>query len=315
MKDKIKSLNKYITPIFYILLIVFIFFYIQKLNWSILETIKIAWIPLLIATILTIFFRYWGAIVWMEILKTLGAKDIKKNRLELFNVYSKAWLGRYIPGTAPWILGKIYFASKLGVSKNKLAVSSLLEGILQILVTFTSAILILLIDPKVVEFLKSDYIILISIILIFSILTLYPKNFNRIIKIIYKIIKKKEFKNEHKVTNKSVYYGAFLFLIGTIINGISFFFVAKSLYPQLGYENMLFILSASNLASAISMVAIFAPSGVGVREGIQIAMLSAVMPIQIATVIAIFTRIWSISIDFIFYGINALLTKLNKVVK
>ena len=315
MKDKIKSLNKYITPIFYILLIVFIFFYIQKLDWSILETIKIAWIPLLIATILTIFFRYWGAIVWMEILKTLGAKDIKKNRLELFNVYSKAWLGRYIPGTAPWILGKIYFASKLGVSKNKLAVSSLLEGILQILVTFTSAILILLIDPKVVEFLKSDYIILISIILIFSILTLYPKNFNRIIKIIYKTIKKKEFKNEHKVTNKSVYYGAFLFLIGTIINGISFFFVAKSLYPQLGYENMLFILSASNLASAISMVAIFAPSGVGVREGIQIAMLSAVMPIQIATVIAIFTRIWSISIDFIFYGINALLTKLNKVVK
>lgn len=308
MKTKLK---RTIGPVFYLLLIVFVALYIKDLDWSKTQDINVQWSYILIASIISLAFRYWGALIWMKILSTLGAKNLKENTIELLHVYSKSWLGRYIPGTAPWILGKIYFASRLGVSKNKLAVSSLLEGILQIVVTFTSALLILSIDPRVREFLTPEYTMILVILLVGSLIILIPKIFNKIISLIYRVIKKKPFDKSHAATNQSIFYGGGMYLIGSIINGISFFFVAKAIFPDLGYENILYVLSVSNLASAISMLAIFAPSGIGVREGIQIAMLSVVMPIEIATVVAVVTRIWSVVIDLIFFGINQAASKIH----
>src|SRR5690606_15773151 len=116
-----------------------------------------------IATLLAMAFRYWGAFIWLAILRTLGATRLRQNLSQLLHVYAKSWLGRYIPGTAPWILGKIYFASKLGVSKNKLAVSSLLEGGLQIIVTLVIAVGILLLDPKVDSVITAELKVLMAL--------------------------------------------------------------------------------------------------------------------------------------------------------
>ncbi len=296
---------KVIGPLFYVALVVFLFIYVQRLDWSVLSGIQISWLYVSVAIIIALVARYWGAFIWIVLLKNLGANNLGQQLLPLLYVYAKSWLGRYIPGTAPWILGKIYFASKLGVSKNKLAVSSLLEGGLQILVTLVIAIVILLFDSRVSKVINTQLEIIMVVTLLVGVITVLPPVFNRLFALVFKLIKRKAFPAQHYATTKTIAQGTGLYVIGSLIGGLSFFFIAKAVYAPLQYTDLLFVLGLSNLANAASMLAIFAPSGIGVREGIQVVLLSLIMPVEFALLIAVITRIWSIVVDFLFFGIAA----------
>lgn len=295
---------------FYGLLLLFAVRFFQTLDWSKLEGISVSWTYVLIASVLALVFRYWGAYIWTVLLRTLGATNVRFSR-ELIYVYAKSWLGRYIPGTAPWILGKIYFASQKGISKNKLAVSSLLEGLLQVVVTLALAILILLLDARTTEIIDSSLKALLVVALLGCVVVLLPPVFNGVIKLAYRLVKKKTFDTAHAATRRSIATGSLLYLIATLVGGLSFFFIAKAVYPELAYSDMLFVLGVSNLASAVSMLAIFAPSGIGVREAIQVALLALIMPAEIALVIAIVTRLWGIIIDLLFYLLSLIHTRIT----
>lgn len=302
VSPKTKSILNRVVPItFYLLLGVFLVLYLQSIDFSKLDSITISWGYVIIASIISLGFRYWGAYIWFVILKSLGAKNLNDVRGLLY-VYAKSWLGRYIPGTAPWILGKIYFASKHGISKNKLAVSSLLEGLLQIVIIMAIAFGVLLLDTRLSS-INLELRIFLTATLIGCLVLLIPAVFNKVIAVLYKIIRKKNVTEEHRVDNKTVAKGAGLYFIGSIVNAVSFFFIAKAIYPEISTSDFLFIVGVTNLANAASMLAFFAPSGIGVREGIQIALLSIIMPTEFALVISVVIRLWSIVLDLIFFGL------------
>lgn len=71
---------------------------------------------------------------------------------------------------------------------------------------------------------------------------------------------------------------------------------------ELPWSQVFFVMGASSLAGAVSMLAVFAPGGIGVREGVQIALLSVVMPTEFALVVAVATRLHSVLVDLAFYG-------------
>ncbi|NCC88528.1 MAG: FAD-binding protein, partial [Clostridia bacterium] len=199
-----------------------------------------------------------------------------------------------------------------GISKNKLAVSSLLEGSLQIIVQFLFALVLLIFDTRL-NIISNNIKVIIGLGILACLTVLIPRVFNRIVSVAYKLVKHKDFSDEHTATGKTIAKGFGLYVVGSLISSLSLFFVAKALYPELGYEHIFFVMGASTLAGAVSMVAIFAPSGIGVREGIQLALLSIIMPTEIALVITIVTRLWSVVIDLVFFGISALLYKYKEI--
>lgn len=311
MKNSLKHSSKYgtflkssIPYIFYTLLLIFLVLYIQNIDFQSLRNLKINWSLVLLATLFGIVTRYWGAYIWLVILKGLGAKKLN-NKAELIYIYAKSWLARYIPGTAPWILGKIYFASKQGISKNKLAVSSMLEGAIQVTVVMVLGFILLIFDSRL-DILDDSLKALMVIVIAVSMVALVPAIFNRIMAAFYKIVRKKQFAKEHYANKEIIAKGASLYVIGAILNGISFFYISKSIFPDLDFSNMLFLIGAMSLAGAASMLAFFAPSGLGVREGILLVLLGLIMPAEYALVITVFTRLWSILVDLIFYAISFL---------
>jgi uncharacterized membrane protein YbhN (UPF0104 family) len=292
--------------LFYALLLVFLALYLQTINWQALRNVEISWGYFVIATIFALVTRYFGAYIWFVILKSLGAGDIH-NKVQLIFVYAKSWLGRYIPGTAPWILGKIYFASQHGVSKNKLAVSSLLEGALQIAVLMALSVVMLAFDHRL-DVVDGRLKLVMIIILAGCIVAMIPRVFNFIITRAYSLLRKKKLATEHLATNKTILKGSFLFSIAAILNGFSLFFIAKTVYPQLGLEELLFVMSVGNLAGAAGMLAVFAPSGIGVRESIQLVLLSLIMPPELALLVTVITRVWGVAVDFLFFALTKLAT-------
>jgi len=312
ISPKLLTLLKTAIPfLFYTLLIIFLVLYLRSIHWEELRTVRIAWQYLLIATFFGLATRFFGAFIWFVILKNLGAGKIA-NKVELIYVYAKSWMGRYIPGTAPWILGKIYFASKQGVSKNKLAVSSLLEGALQIAVLMALSVVMLASDHRL-DVVDSRLKIAMLSVLFLCIIAMIPRVFNTIISLAYRLLRKKTLAKEHLATNQTILKGAALFALAALLNGISLFFIAKTVYPALGSDELLFIMGVGNLAGAAGMLAVFAPSGIGVREGIQLLLLGIIMPPELALVVTIMTRVWGIGVDFLFFGVTKLITLVAKV--
>ncbi len=298
-----RSLVTKVFPfIFYGLLFVFFAIYLQSIDYSVFKDIEFNWWFLVISFVFGMFFRYWTAYIWVVLLRSLGAKNVRLTR-ELLYVYAKSWLGRYIPGTAPWILGKIYFASQQGISKNKLAVSSLLEGALQIAVLLAISLLLLISDSRL-DVIGSQYKLLMILGLIGCAVSLLPPVFNFIVALAYRIFKRKTLSSEHYASSGTISIGAGMYAFGALINGLSLFFIAKAMYPELEYEQLSFVIGVGTLAGAVSMLAVFAPSGLGVREGIQLALLSIIMPTEIALIVTVSTRLLSIVCDGTFYGIS-----------
>lgn len=300
-------LIKIFPVIFYGLLFVFLVIYLQSIDYSVFRDIELHWWYLVVAFMFGLFFRYWSAYIWVVLLKNLGAKGVRLGR-DLLYVYAKSWLGRYIPGTAPWILGKIYFASKYGISKNKLAVSSLLEGALQITVLLAISLLLLISDARL-DVIGSQYKILMIFGLLGCFISLLPPVFNFFVASAYRLFKRKTLAREHYANTRTISLGAGLYALGAFINGISLFFIAKAMYPELEYEQLSFVIGVGTLAGAISMLAVFAPSGLGVREGIQLALLSIIMPTEIALIVTVATRLLSLACDGCFYAISLLLKR------
>lgn len=306
----VKLLVKAIPYIFYTLLIIFLAVYISRIDFEQFKSVQLAWHFVIIASLLGLAMRFWQIFIWFTLLKGLGAKDLQKSTRQLIYVYAKSWLGRYIPGTAPWILGKIYFASKHGIAKSKLAVSSLLEGALQVSVVMIVAFAILIFDPRL-DVVGSTIKLLMIGVLIACIVAIWPPIFNRLISLAHKLIRKKKIDPADLASNKTVFKGAVLYIVGALLSGTALFFIAKAVYPALGYDNMLFVIGVSNLAGALGMLAIFAPSGIGVREGILLGLLSIVMPTEFALLVTVTSRLWDVALDGIFFALGkvAVITK------
>jgi len=309
--DKIntsKKLFKIFFPVlFYGVLVLFIYIYAKNLDYEVIKSAEYNWWYVVFASFFGLFARYWQIFIWYTLLSRLGASNLKDKIPDLIYVYAKSWLGRYIPGTAPWILGKIYFASKLGVSKNKLAISSLLEAGLQVAsVTFISLFLFS-VDNRLntipTELKYISFAILIAICV-----SLTPKVFNKVISILFSIMKKKSLGVEHQIGGGTILRGFLFYSIGTLSASFAFFLLTKSVYPELGYENLLFTMAAGSLAAVASMVAVFAPGGIGVREGVQLGLLRLIMPEELALLVTVLTRLWSTVMDLLFFVFSKLIS-------
>jgi glycosyltransferase 2 family protein len=308
MREAFRALSRWFGFAFYVLIAFFAVLYLSTLDWAAISQIRPNWWLIAVATALGLAARYWYAGIWVYFLKNLGAKLAPGQLVELLEVYAKSWLGRYIPGSVAWVLGKIYFASKLGISKTRLAISSFLEAVLQIVVVLITASLLLIVDPRSYE-LAGQWVWLLVATALVGLIVVWPPLLSRAVSWLYEFVKGAVLEVSSLPTNRTLVTGMLAFAVSSLISGSAFFFVAWAVDPTIGWREFLFILAASNIASAVSMVTIFAPAGLGVREAIQIAALILVMDAETAVVATILMRLLSIVWDAIFLAIAKLVRR------
>src|SRR5690606_31846738 len=118
------------------------------IDWGSLDEVSVNWWWVGAATLVALVFRFLGALVWRVVLTRLGAVQLPPF-LVLADVYARSWLARYIPGTIPWIAGKIYLAAQHGISKSRLAVSSLVEAAAQVVAVGAFSLALLALDGRI----------------------------------------------------------------------------------------------------------------------------------------------------------------------
>jgi hypothetical protein len=93
------------------------------------------------------------------------------------------------------------------------------------------------------------------------------------------------------------------FLPGPLFRMLGFWLLATSLIDIAPWQ----IMFAYPLATALGMVAIFAPGGIGVREAVLVgAMVKLGIPLPDATTVAVTARVWAAAGDIVLFGIGLL---------
>jgi len=82
-----------------------------------------------------------------------------------------------------------------------------------------------------------------------------------------------------------------LFICTWLIFGWAFYFFINSFYA-LSVEHYFFITGAFAIAGIIGFVSVFAPAGLGVREGVLIFTLSLVLTTAMSSLISLISRLW-----------------------
>lgn len=290
--------HRTLTVLFYLALSVGLYFYLRSLDWGEISQIRFNGWWLLAACVLGLGVRLWQVEIWVTALRNLGARDVVINA-RLVLIYAKSWLGRYIPGTAPWILGKIYFASRHGISTAKLAVGSIIEAGTQVAVLIVISAAALSMDARL-RVNGPEFMIAALILGLLCIVVLTPAVFNRVMTFLARRVARRANQPAVQVDLRTILVASSQYAVAALFGGLALFCLVKSVHPGVQSSDLMFVVSAACVAGAASMVAILAPAGLGVRESVLLVLLAVIVPPAVAAVLVIAARLWEVALDLLF---------------
>lgn len=278
------SIKKLIT--FIIIILVFFFFgwfvlrNLAKVNW---QEIKINIWVFIVSVLFFLCSSFIGSYAWY---KNLSAMAQKINYWYGIKVIALSQFGKYLPGKIWAIGGRVILAKKYGVRELESSATVLIEEISY----FLSAMVLFLVSLGCYRKEVIPSVVYLAFLFIpLSLLFLHPKILQKILSFGARLGKMNlELKD---LDLKRVIYSYFLYFLSLLIQSTGFFFLIKSIHP-VSFNSFFGIIGAYSLAWALSFIIIFIPAGLGIREGILVFFLKFFIPLPMATLISIFSRLW-----------------------
>lgn len=293
------NFKRILVTCFYVAVVVFVIFYFKDIEWSLILSVDVAWGYMFFSFIVRMAGLLILPIAWKILLSNFGNKLSNK---KLYSIYAQSWIGRYIPGKVAWLGGKIYFAVQEGIGKGVAVISSFLDSILQVLASMLVAA-IFFFTVKQVPALDSNLITITYIATVALIICLLPPVFNLIVGLAHRVIKRRPMESTFRMGGMPILKSTGAVALGKVLSGMAVSIIAIAVYPQITLADFFYVIAVNCSATAIGMVAIFAPAGLGVKESLQIVMLGVVFPREIVLVIVTLASLQSILGDLIFYFI------------
>lgn len=291
------------------------FFIIRYLYLNINEVsfseIEFNLLYLAISIIIYITHILINATIWFLITKqnSCDLSYFESIKIRIFSDF-----GKYIPGKI-FAYGILFYSyDQKAISKKKIIICSFQE-----LITGTvAAIIIAFVSVyfSEIEILEKYNLIFIGLAFI-CLIIIHPRILGYLSNRILKIFKREPI--EIPGNYGQVIFILFLFIISWLVFGMGFYFFINSFYSY-SISYFLFTTGAFAVAGLIGFIALFAPAGLGVREGVLVFILSYIFPAAISAVVAIISRLWMTVCElilflavFLIYSTNNLLKKKHNV--
>jgi hypothetical protein len=245
---------------------------------------------LLVSLALHIAGLLWGVLVWRLLLRWMGHPIGYR---DLARVWFVSGLGRYIPGKIWQFVGAAHLGARGGltatVTITSLAVHSGIFGIAAMLtgIYFLPSGLVPALEPQ------ADLARLLApLFLVF----------------VHPAVIRSGLAFVHRTTGRDL--GAWngrwidgvslvaLAMVSWIVIGGAFGLFVRSLTP-FGDAPLGAFMAINALAFVAGYLVFIAPAGLGAKEGALAAMLSAFMPLPVAALVAIATRLWTVAAELV----------------
>lgn len=294
-------MNKIFTVFFYIS-ILFLVAYLYKLDYFVFPKIDSFFYFFL--SLVCLFIGFIGlALNWKTSLNIIEIPITLKTAIVSTGLST---FMKYIPGKVMIILGRaMYVSNKTGANIGMTSSISFFNQLIALWVGVVIGTIVLINATPNVALNK-------IIAFFFSLLTLlilFQKQVFQLVKHIGLILKKRI--NLPVIDTKDVFIILPSFLMQWVFWGLGFFFLIKSVYlaEPISYK----LIFAFPLTMTLGMAALFAPGGLGVREGFIVGCLTIYnIPIEIATGIAVLSRAWFLIGEMFLFITSVVLKRYDK---
>jgi len=280
--------------------VIAIFFFLAKTllaNWKQIpwQNIKFNYFYL-ISSIFLLFINFLlGSYSWYLIMKNMNERVSFKKSMKII---AKSQLAKYIPGGIWQTVSRVYLMEKENISKTKVVIGSLIETQF---VLFTALIFYFLIffsgwRPKFLAETYENYKVFSLILVLVLLISFHPKIIKGLVGFLGRFFKLANYEIDLKWRDVLLLLG--VFFTAWIIQGAAFFLLLNSIYST--PLNLFMAIAGSHVISwTIGFLVLFAPGGMGVREGVLALLLKTLIPLPIALGISLLSRIWVIVCELI----------------
>ena len=232
-----------------------------------------------------IVFFIMRVYAWQAILKKM---QITLPLTRCLKVSFLSMMAKYLPGKVWTVLGKVYLSNKEGVPKAEAFTSVVIEIVLEIVASiffFLFYLFSLMEQPL----LSTKVLYLLGLILIGGLILLHPRVFYKVINTFLYHLKKETI--PEAIRYRDIIRIFFVYNVLVLVQGVAFYFFVNALC-DVPLKNLLGLTASFAVAGALGTLSFFAPSGLGVREGILALLLSTYIVSPVAVLISLLARIW-----------------------
>jgi uncharacterized membrane protein YbhN (UPF0104 family) len=293
------------------IIVVAIFVFLGKMVWDNWNQVKdtsftFEVYPLVLSTLIFAFSYLIQVWAWYLITLKLG---IALSLPETIKTWFYSQLGKYLPGKVWLLLGRFYFYESKGKSKKTISVALYFEMVTMIAAAGLIFLAALIFYREIGLFNSwnpSGWLVLLSLL---GFVSLHPRVLQKILNWILV-----QFQRETislTISYSNILWILFICIVSWVVGGIGFYLFIDAVYP-VAPQYILFLTGALAISSTLGLIAIFAPSGLGVREGALVYLLSLMMATPVAVILSILTRIWMTLIEIALIGMVYLFHKFQK---
>lgn len=293
------------------IIVVAIFFFLGKMVWENWVQVKDAPFtlkpfPLILSTLvftLSYFIQVWA---WYLITLKLG---IALSPSETLKNWFYSQLGKYLPGKVWLFLGRFYFYESKGKSKKAISIALYLEMATVIIAAVLISCAGFFLSREIRTFSTEGWVGWLILIFMLAFISIHPRVLKIVLNWILVLFKKDPI--TLSISYSDVLRVLSVCILAWLVGGVGLYLFVDSVIP-VSIKHILFLTGALAFSSTLGMVALFAPSGLGVREGTLVYILSTIIPAPIAVVISILTRLWMTLIEIGLTGVIYLLDSMGK---
>ncbi len=233
--------------------------------------------------------------LWGMIVNALSDKKVLPG--SAVKVHITSWLLKYVPGQVGSVANKIAWGHANGYSKKVMLASFIYENIFLQVASFALAVPILLVASGPAP-IASNWLYLVAPLAMLAVILIVSnqKIFYFVTSRVLKSLFKKNVTKELFLPSKEVLRLQLAFLVPRLINSLGFVLILISFF-EISPNTYLPLAAAYVFAGAIGILAVFVPSGLGVREAVIVLFSAQFMPIEQAIVAAAIARLYSTFAD------------------
>ncbi|MEK7524083.1 MAG: lysylphosphatidylglycerol synthase domain-containing protein [Patescibacteria group bacterium] len=280
-----------------VLIIIALFYFLGReflKNWSQIRSFPLhfdlLWLFWATAAYFITFFLL--SIGWTLILKSLHY-PISLTHAFLFFIITQP--AKYIPGKIWIAVARMKFMHPLGIPNSVTLLSTGAEGVLEILAGSYISLVAILQIPGLGKFSVIGTII----ISLLGVVLLIPKVFYAIINLYLKLAKREPIHATGHAKFAELLFLQIVYLIGMFGVGLAQVLFLKS-FTHVSPHQFPLLISIGSFSYVASILAIFTPGGLGVREGIWYLALKGISAPHIAIIFALASRIWTVVAEALF---------------
>lgn len=265
---------------------------------------KINWFYLLASQLLLILVSISGTYFWQLLLKIITSRQV--NFSESLAIVNTSQLTKYLPGKVWSFALQMLLLSKKNISKTVVLYVNIFLVVTSFFAsTFLGLLYLACFSPNQKKLWLPLFFIF--LIIYFGFIFLNQLCLKLLIKIVRKLFRKTI--NYTHIDVGWIIIFQLVYLLANAIFGITGYLLALGLGFSVSIQDMFAIAASLIIADMIGFIVLIAPGGLGVREGIMLALLGVLGDKSIALILPIGTRIEGMISDLLLGGVGFVFLK------